>query len=186
MFVATLARAFSPKLWLTVILQAWALVMNRRVVEAQGMEIVRLGRDKDDKKKSLWTMNKAELVEEARLNLGMTVTQAEKETVLTLRERLRSFKNVCQMTEDPLAKLPKGLDKMLLNELKEEAVHRSLPNPEPCTRAKLIVLIRDDVANRLTLEQSSSPSTTDQPASTRPQDEDWEMPQEEPATRRRR
>jgi hypothetical protein len=99
-------------------------------------------------------------------------------------------------TLDPLAKIPKGLEKLSLQELKEETLVRELPEPDQVTRAKLIVLIRDDVASRLTVEnavmQNASSSTTVRTPSTRPNqgglnqdhfDNDWEM-SEDPARQR--
>ena len=55
-------------------------------MEAANTELARVS---SGKKKSIWSINKAELVETARKELGLSVTQAEKETVLVLRERVR-------------------------------------------------------------------------------------------------
>ena len=181
---------FTPRTWLKMMFQAWAWMMARVCVEGYATEVGRLNKLLGKRSSSIWTMNKSELVETARKELGMTMIQAEKESVTALRERIRSARAVTSMVTDPLAKLPKGLEKLTLAELKEEALVRDLPEPDPATRAKLIVLIRDDVASRLILERPSS-STTDRRANTSSektvgQEEDWEMPEENSRNTRRR
>jgi hypothetical protein len=54
------------------------------------------------------------------------------------------------LEEDPLHIKPKGLSKMTLQELKDEAETRNLTLPKPLTRGKLLVLINDDLAMRQT------------------------------------
>ena len=98
-------------------------------------------------------MNRAELCEKAEKDLGMTRAQMKDETVTSLRERLRSQKEVTDMLLDPLAKAPKGLDSLKKDELKQECLLRDINEPSPCTRPKMIVLIRDDVARRMTMER---------------------------------
>ena len=184
----------SPKTWLMMMFRSWALLTTRTNLEALAVEVGRL--QGATKKTSIWTMTKAQLVEAARKELGLSLVKAEAETVTTLRERLRTARQITMTTLDPLAKIPKGLDKLSLQELKEEAIVRELPEPDQVTRAKLIVLIRDDVASRLTVEnavmQNASSSTTVRTPSTRPNqgglnqdhfDNDWEM-SEDPARRR--
>ena len=149
--------------------------------EALGSECERLRTLVGKKASSIWTMNKAELVETARKELGWTLSQCEKETVTTLRERIRSVRHVCQMTDDPLAKVPTGLEKMKVDELKIEIMNRSLPEPSPCTRAQMICMIRDDVAMRTTLTTEAAASTKSNSES----GQDWEMLEANRATRRR-
>ena len=182
-----LVGVWSPRTWLTMVFRSWMLLMARSSLEAQTTELARLNTALGKKKESIWSMNKAELVETARKELGLTLKQANDETVTTLREKLRRVRKATTVMIDPLATLPKGLEKLTLQELKEEAVVRGLPEPEPVTRAKLIVLIRDDVDTRTRLEQPPSSSTTARNQSTRPNpggltaahfDDDWEMTQD--------
>ena len=83
----------------------------------------------------------------------MTQAQMKDETVTSLRERLRSQKEVTDMLLDSLAKAPKGLDSLKKDELKQECLLRDINEPDKCTRPKMIVLIRDDVARRMTMEK---------------------------------
>ena len=178
--IFTAAKWVNPKLWLKVIFQAWMIAAMRISLEGAETEVVRLRNKMGKKSESLWAMKKEELVEKARKELGMTTTQLEKETVASLRERLRSQRDVTEMLCDPLAKAPKGLDSMLKEELKQECLHRDITEPNPCTRPKMIVLIKDDVARRLCAEPSHAQASTFQEC-----DEDAEMV-ELSSTRRRR
>ena len=110
-------------------------------------------------------MNKAELVEKARLDLGMTQAQAEKETVTTLRERIRSRRELTEHNDDPYTKLPKGLDSLKKDELRLECKTRAIHMPEDATRPKMILAIREDVANNATMALRDPP-------------QDWEMADE--------
>ena len=106
---------------------------------------------------SIWTMQKAELVEVARRELGLTLMAAQKETVPTLRERIRNQRMATTIEDSPLRIKPKGLSKMTLQELKDEAETRNIPLPKPSTRGKLLVLINDDLYIRQTFwEQRES------------------------------
>ena len=118
-------------------------------------------------------MNRSDLVEKAKMDLGMTEAQMKNETVTSLRERLRSQKEVVDMLYDPLAKSPKGLDNMLKEELKQECLLREINQPDPCTRPKMIVLIRDDMAQRIAMEAGSIDRTRFQE-----RDDDAEMREE--------
>ena len=69
-----------------------------------------------------------------------------------------------EMLEDPLAKPPKGLDSLTKAELQQECLLREIPDPVKCTRPKMIVLIRDDVATRLTLEKAPRVKLPEDPA----------------------
>ena len=94
----------------------------------------------------------------AKKGVGMTQAQFKNETVTSLRERLRSQKEVQNMTIDPLVKTPKGLGNLLLEELKQECLLRDIqvPQGKDCTRPKMIVLIKDDAANRAEMEKRAS------------------------------
>ena len=127
--------------------------MMRIVIDSQHTERVRLEQKLGKKKSSLWNMNKAELKDKAIADLGMTAAQMKDETLTSLRERLRSQKEVTDMLQDPLAKAPKGLDSLKKDELRSELLQREINEPDKCTRPKMIVLIRDDVARRITMER---------------------------------
>ena len=127
--------------------------MMRIVIDSQHTERVRLEQKLGKKKSSLWNMNKAELKDKAIADLGMTAAQMKDETLTSLRERLRSQKEVTDMLLDPLAKAPKGLDSLKKDELRSELLQREINEPDKCTRPKMIVLIRDDVARRMTMER---------------------------------
>jgi hypothetical protein len=177
--IFTAAKWVNPKLWLKVVFQAWMMAVMRISLEGAQTEVVRLRNKVGKASESLWAMKKEELVEKERKDVGMTTTQLEKETVASLRERLRSQRDVTEMLCDPLAKAPKGLDSMLKEELKQECLHRDITEPNPCTRPKMIVLIKDDVARRLCAEPSHAQASTFQEC-----DEDAEMV-EFSSTRRR-
>jgi hypothetical protein len=158
-------------------------MVTRASLEAASTELARLG---SKKKTSVWTMNKAELVELARKELGLTVTQAEKETVLVLRERIRATRSATAVAGVPLTRPPKGLDRMLASDLKEQLVIRGLPEPEQATRARMIMMIRDDVVSRHEEQFHETPHLTSTSSATRtpiPEDADWNMA-EDPMRRR--
>ena len=94
---------------------------------------------------SIWNMKKAELVEVAMAELSMTLAQAEKETVTTLRENIKMRRDSQEMALDPMMNLPKGLERMRKEELEEEMKKRGLPVPEhnPINRAMMITQIMD-------------------------------------------
>ena len=149
-----------------VIWTLWNNMCLRRQLEAERTEGARLQKAMGKKSDSIWKMDKADLVEKARLDLGMTKAQAEKETVTALRERLRSQKEVMEAMDDPMTTIPKGLDSMNKAALTAECMMRGIPIVDPSTRPKMIVAIRDDVANRLVMiHQPSEWEMTDAPKS---------------------
>ena len=147
--------AITQRLSLRLILTAWQLYGLKVQAEAASTEVERLRVKLGKKSDSIWSLNKAELVELARTELGMTVAAAERETVTVIRERLRSRREMLKTVVDPLDQNPKGLERMKLDELKEEIEKRKLPLPPKATRPALIVLIRDDVTNRQTLYETT-------------------------------
>ena len=188
----------TPLTWCRVLFQAWRLVMMERTVEALRTENARLERDAGKKADSIWSQNKADLVETARMELGIPRAQAEKETVATLREKIRSQRTVSEASADPMTQKPKGFTKMKLDELQAECNARSIPFADKATRPQLMVKINDDIERRLALmpslvreDQQSSSSTRGARVNMRSsqssgqEDEDWEMPQAKAATRRR-
>ncbi len=128
-----------------VMMIAWRQLVTRRELEAEQTEVARLRNLVGKKSESLWDMRKDDLVEAARKELGMTRTQAETETVTTLRERIRAFREAQKVDENPDAQAPKGLNSMKTADLVEEMRRRSIPLPEKNTRPKMILLIRQHV-----------------------------------------
>ena len=118
------------------------------------------------------------------MELGVTVAQAEKMTVTVLREKIREQRQILKMAQDPMMQVPKGLERMLLEDLKIEAMNRDLPVEDEMTRPQLIVLIREDVEYRLAQSTTSGqedPIPIDQATSSnviggrREMDGDYEM-----------
>jgi len=114
-------------------------------LEATQSEVARLSKKKSD---SIWTMKKDELIEVARMELGMSLAKAMSETTTVLRERIRANRDLLKDTVDPFDAIPKGLEKMSLAELTTEMNARSLTIAAKMTRPKMIVAIRDDVDAR--------------------------------------
>ena len=104
---------------------------------------------------SIWRMKKEELIELAIAELGLTRTQASRETVIVLRERLRRSRKEAVAQSDPLQTVPAGLERMRVEELVKECTRR-LISVAPLsgeqglrlTRPQMILAIRDDVARR--------------------------------------
>ena len=91
------------RLALQVLFQAWALVSTRHYREAVHTDYVRLKLKTGKKAESLWDMKREELEELGYQELGMTRAQMQKETVVTLRERIRAQRKVVawvQLEED--------------------------------------------------------------------------------------
>ena len=122
----------------------------RKQLEGFETEVARLMPAETDpnKKENIWNMKKAELVEVARRELGMTLAEAHKTKVTFLREQIRKKREVDDMTSDPLAKLPTGLGRMTLAELKALHEERNLPHPGKITKVILEQMIRDDCLAR--------------------------------------
>ena len=85
---------------------AAALTMNRALM-AENERLQNI-----NPKESSWQMKKAELVEVAIAELGVSRVQASKMTVDELRERLRVARKQSKEEEAPLMKLPAGMGKM--------------------------------------------------------------------------
>ena len=131
---------------LRMIFMAWQLRVAVVSVAALAAENQSLKMKLGKRNNSIWEMKKADLVEVARQELGMTIAAAEKETVTTLREKIRANRMKLTTNQDPLTVLPKGLEKMTWLELHEEMQKRSLPTPQKITRPMMIVAIREQVA----------------------------------------
>ncbi len=95
-------------------------------------------------------MKKDELVEVARRELGLSQAQAQAETVLVLREHIRSHRAEvrCQqvLSTSPDAQTPRGLQRMSHSELAQECSRRGIEIPAgysnrvQATRAQMIIL----------------------------------------------
>ena len=121
-------------------------------------------------------MKKADLVEVARRELNMSLAAAEQETVITLRELIRRNRDIQKASDNPLAKLPKGLSGMKKEELIEEMEKRGLPTTSNSTRPAMILAIRDYVTARTTLaQQDQTPSTSSTQENGQMQTDEFEM-----------
>ena len=148
-----------------VALTNWRLAAVQTMNQALLTENERLR--KINPKESIWQMKKAELVEVAVAELGITRVQASVITVDELRERLRVARKQSKEEEDPLTKLPVGMGKMKAAELVVECTKRCisvapLPGEKGTqkTRPQMMLEIRNDVARRTAASA----------------DEEWHMP----------
>ena len=132
---------------------AWKMTALQMANAALKAENDQLEKITEKRKASLWTMRRVELDEVARRELGMTEGALAKETVISLRERIRAAREAAYQESDPLKRIPGGLDRMKAAQLVEECVRRGLnPNTEggkSKTRPQMIVMIRDDVESRI-------------------------------------
>ena len=158
---------WTRKLALRMVLMAWNLYTCQVIRETLKSRVQELAKYEKEAQ-SLWKMCKADLVQVARQELGMTIAQAEAETVTTLREKIRRQREVLKADENPFQKVPKGLEKMPLAALMEEANLRQLAIPPKATRPALIVAIRDDVAQRSLLSTTTPTASTSNPNATGP------------------
>ena len=156
-------------------------------------ETMRLRAIVGKKPDSIWSMNKAELVEVAVKELSMPYQQAMAETVITLRERIRRARAGEKAMKDPMAQVPVKLDRMLHADLVKECEGRDISTVDPLssktkTRPQMIVDIRDDVSRRSSTslpsqmkKETAVPSRKNTSARPRPAGdddldmEDWEM-----------
>mgnify|MGYP001409258906 CR=1 FL=1 len=77
----------------------------------------------------LATRTKADLVEVAQRECGLSLAKAQKDTVEILREKIKTVRKLRDTLDDPLAAPPVGLGKMKLAELQDEVLKRDLPLP---------------------------------------------------------
>ena len=125
------------------------------LLEAARTEVSRLQEKLGRQAESIWRMKKDELVEVARRELGLSQAQAQAETVLVLRERIRSHRAEVRyqqvLSTNPDAQLPKGLQRMTHAELVQECSRRGIEIPAgssnraQATGAQMIILIQDHV-----------------------------------------
>ena len=144
--------------------RTWTLKCRRSSLEWE-VSALEKGRDRKEVD-SLWKMRKAELEEVARRELGMTKSDLMDETVVSLRERIRAARSQFETDIDPLTTIPKGLDRMTVSQLVDACFERDLDpmahdgKKEYKTRPQMIVLIRDDVKQRISTSATKTPSTT--------------------------
>ena len=177
---STLIAFQSKRGWKGAIFNAWMRVVMTMNFEASACEVERLTDKLGKKNSSIWNQTKEELVEIARRELGMTVTLASNETVLTLRELIRRNREMYKANADPLSKAPKGLGNMNKEALLEEAKKRGLPTEGTQTRPSLMLLIRDDLRMRSTLNSMNTPAepSTSIAATRSEVDSEWSVIQE--------
>ena len=135
---------------LRIVFMAWERIGVKTLNAALEEENERLKNLLGKQSESIWVMRKVDLVNLAVKEIGMTRTDAEKDTVLTLREKIQRQRQVTRETEDPLLKVPTGLEKMLHHQLQDECRKRNIPVKQPGTdkdktRASMILDTRDDV-----------------------------------------
>ena len=135
---------------LAAVFGQWRLITVLRVTEALRSELERLQLEVGKRAESIWHMTKEQLIEVARQELGMKRETASKETVVTLREKIRSQRKSQNAVIDPLLALPKGLGKMTVEHLAYECHLRGIdpsttdrPGHQWKTRPQMITLIRD-------------------------------------------
>ena len=147
---------------------AWRLVTSLTETASLKADNERMTEMLGKKAHSLWTMRKEDLIETARKELGMSRAQAEKETVVTLRERIRRERSVAVEQADPLLILPKGLESMKADDLAQECIKRGLDvSPLPGqrgarkTRPQMILMIREYVELQSSSSQAAAASPTE-------------------------
>ena len=152
---------------------------------------------------SIWRTKREQLVEVFIDELGMTRSQAAKETALTLRQKIKANRGMLHTVADPLDELPKGLSRMSHAELCKEMEKRGLHMPtgqrgahRANTKGYMIVAIKDHVEQRRLLSTHQAPQTEENlpvPATSSTDGADWmaiDTPREEtqrprPTSRRR-
>ena len=118
----------TPSVRKQMMFQAWKNhcdLMSKEVAETKLAEYEsdpRYEKMKEDINK----MRKAELVEKARKELGLSLTYLNSLHVPILREKLRKHRKQNQEIENPMKKLPKGFSSMRKPELIEEAKRRGI------------------------------------------------------------
>ena len=172
----------------------WRTVALLTMVAALNSEVKRLREAAGKRSESIWTMSKEDLIELARRELGMPRSLAEKETVVTLRERIRRDREQKKEESDPLMKLPPGLERMRAEELKAECEKRGLDTtPLPGTRGtcktrpQMILMIREEVERRNSNTGTPTPANQEERPRPKPSsaprqagssdDADWDMVQ---------
>ena len=113
------------------IFSAWLVETLRDSQVVLNATVQSLASQQAKKSDSLWSMNKADLIETARKELGYTWAFAEKYTVIELRELIRRNRDSAQSTVDPFQTLPVGLSKLKQDVPMTECHLRSIILPRP-------------------------------------------------------
>ena len=114
---------------LQTVIMAWKAWYQEMVIGCLEQQVQSGPETGEYRPTSIWQMRKAELVELAVLELGWPRRQAEAETVGQLRLALREMRDEQKATTalaSPQSALPKGLNRMLLAQLREEATTRQI------------------------------------------------------------
>jgi len=170
---STLIAFQSKRVCKGAIFNAWMRVVLTIKCEVSVCEVARLTDKLGKNNSSLWNQTKEELVEITRRELGMTVTLASNETVLTLRELIRRNREIKEV-------LWRKQRNMIKEALVEEAKKRGLPTEGTQTRQSLWLLIRDDLRMRSTLNSMNTPAepSTSIAATRSEVDSEWSVIQE--------
>ena len=154
------SRVTLREAWLT-----WKVHHAEFQTEVYRVEVNRLQAKIQRETDSVWKKTKAELIEMARQELGMTWATAEKNTVATLREMIRKNRQGLEQVVDPLEVVPAGLGRMKIAELKIEIEKRGIPETaHRGTRESMILVIREDVEARSTFYTTSQTPTMESPS----------------------
>ena len=154
------SRVTLREAWLT-----WKVHHAEFQTEVYRVEVNRLQAKIQRETDSVWKKTKAELIEMARQELGMTWATAEKNTVATLREMIRKNRQGLEQVVDPLEVVPAGLGRMKIAELKIEIEKRGIPETaHRGTRESMILMIREDVEARSTFYTTSQTPTMESPS----------------------
>ena len=145
-----------PLAAMKILFLAWRNITLATAKEAWQSEALRLREMLGKRVDSIWHMNRGELARKAQEDLGMSLQQVNRETVTTLREKLRRARVQVKEEADPLLQVPKGLERMNVDTLIEQCILRQLDiSPLPGTkghqktRPQMIVAIREDVEVRV-------------------------------------
>ena len=170
MLAVAVAEPWARSLLMRLTWAAWRMIASRTMTEGLLTENRRLSEMLRRKKDSIWHQNKEELIETARMELGMTRPMAERETVTTLREKIRRERRQAASSSDPMMHLPKGLEGMKADELAAECLRRGLDvTPLPGergarkTRPQMILMIREDVELRNSGSQEAAARMSQRP-----------------------
>ena len=158
------------RLWVHCLFQAWRMINVNNKLDGAEAEIQRLREKLGKQANSIWYMNKAELVETAVQEGVSSREKAQKMTVAEIRERIKSNRTAPE-PEDPLLKLPTGLGRMTVDQLKAECDLRSLPYEEKTNKGKMLVLIKDDVEYRKSMISPEDQTQTEEEADQ--EETDW-------------
>ena len=115
---------------------------------------------------SLWKMRKEELVKAAREELGLSPEEANAETAVSLREKIRTVRKFRDSLRDPQAATPPGLCSMTKAELRAAIQNRGLKVDMKETRDEMKRRIREDARDRMIQSEAFIEDYESIPAST--------------------